>query len=240
MSLFQDKVTAQATRLNSLHISSSNILLGYRVCWQPIIKHVDPTLHLSQQSKIIKQFRRILLPCIKVNRNFPCAVIPIALAFGGLGMKIMELENGLESISHLISFWDSATTASNLLRVSLEFLQLKAGTTCLVLNKPFSPHSQLSIPKWFSSVQDILDTYQLEITIPSLTIPNPSSDNYIKIIDLSVWLKTFSTQQIKQINAVRLALQACFISDLLRPRSNRIMDCYWQGSQDKHSKSSYN
>ena len=71
-------------------MSPCDILLGYRGHWWPAIKHMDSTLHLSQ-NKIKKTFsdssENILLPRIKVNRHFPCALIPIALAFGGLVLK---------------------------------------------------------------------------------------------------------------------------------------------------------
>ena len=52
-------------------------------------------------------------------------------------------------------------------------------------------------------------------------------------------MKAFSAQQIKQINNVCLALQLHFISDILRPMSNRMMDCYSLGSIYKCSKISY-
>ena len=120
----------------------------------------------------------------------------------GLGLKIQELEQGIESISYLISLWESATPASNLLRISLEFLQLEVGTTDLALNKPFSSYSQLTTPGWFTSVQEFLDTHQLEITILSLTTPSPSLSNDITIIESIVSIKAFSAQQIKKINNV--------------------------------------
>ena len=90
------------------------------------------------------------------------------------------------------------------------------------------------------SVWEFLDFYHVEITIPSLTLPSPSSDNDVAITNFAISLKTFNKRQIKQINTFRLALKVCFIYDLLRLRSNRIMDCYQKGSKDKFSKSLFN
>ena len=97
-----------------------------------------PVLHLSQQSNTLRKFHRGLLPRIKVNRNFLLALMPIALSFEGLGFKTLELEQGLESISRLISIWVSGTHVSNLFRISLAFLQLEVGSADIDLNKSFS------------------------------------------------------------------------------------------------------
>ena len=73
-------------------MSPCDILLGHKVHWWPSIKHMAPTLHISQQSNMLRQFHRSLLPRVKFNRNFSCVLIPISLDFGGLGLKTMELE----------------------------------------------------------------------------------------------------------------------------------------------------
>ena len=143
---------------------------------------------------MLRQFHRSLLPRIKFNRNFPFTIISIDLALGGLGLRTLELEQGLKSISHLISLWDSSTPTSNLLRVSLEFLKLEVSKSDLALNKSFSPCGSLATLGWLTSVWELLDAYQLSITIPSLTIPNPSFTNEITITDLAVSVKSFNKQ----------------------------------------------
>ena len=72
--------------------------------------------------------------------------IPIDLAVGGVGARALELDHGIESISHLMSLWELATLDSIVLRVSLELLQLKVSAADLALNKPFLPRSHLSTP----------------------------------------------------------------------------------------------
>lgn len=164
----------------------------------------------------------------------------ISSAVGSLGFRTLELKQGLESVSHLIFLWDTATSEFNLLRFSLECLQLEFGSMYLSLNKYFSLCAHLDTPGWLASVWEYLDFYHPEITIPSLTLTNPSSANDVAIVDFAIALKHFNMLQIKQIDTFRLALKSYFISDLLRPRSNAIMDCYWKGSKDKFSKSLFN
>ena len=109
-----------------------------------------------------------------------------------------------------------------------------------MLNKSFSLHGHLATPGWLMSVWEFLDFYHVEITIPSLIFPSPSSANDVAITDFAMSLKTFNRRQIKQIDTVRLALKVCFISNLLIPRSNRIMNCYWKGTKDKFYKIIFN
>ena len=82
--LFQDQVAALTTTLNSLQMSPCDMLLGCKVYWWPAIKYMALALILSQQSNVLRQFHRSLLPRIKVNRNFPVDLIPISPALGGL------------------------------------------------------------------------------------------------------------------------------------------------------------
>ena len=105
-----------------------------------------PSLNLSQQSHVLRQFHLSLFPRTKVNRNLLVALIQISLEFGGLGFRTLELEQGIESILHLISLWVKATSSSNILRVSLEYLQLEVGSKDLALNKSFLLHSYMATP----------------------------------------------------------------------------------------------
>ena len=115
-------------------------------------KHTTSALYISQQSNVLGQFHRSLLPRIKVNRNFPLALIHINPALGGLGLKTLDLEQGLRSISQLIYLWDSVNPDSNLLRVRLEFMQLEVGSARLALNASFSLHGYLDTTGWLESV----------------------------------------------------------------------------------------
>ena len=81
MSLIQDRVAALTTKLSSLHMHPYDILRGYKECWWSAIKYVSPSLKFFQQSSMLIQFHHSLLPQIKVNRNFKCALIPISPDF---------------------------------------------------------------------------------------------------------------------------------------------------------------
>ena len=54
ISLFQDKVAALTTTLNSSHICLCDMLLEYDVYWWPTIKSMAPDLNLSQQINVLR------------------------------------------------------------------------------------------------------------------------------------------------------------------------------------------
>ena len=90
-SLFQDRVAVLTTKLNYLHMPLCGILLIYRVHWSLSMNHVTPAIHLSQQRITLRQFHLSLAPRIKVHRNFPHVLLPIAQAFDGLRLKALQL-----------------------------------------------------------------------------------------------------------------------------------------------------
>ena len=71
-------------------------------------------------------------------------MIPSTAAVGGLGLKSLELEQGMESLSHLVGLWISNTPFSALLRTSLELLQLEVGTGTCMLHSSFKKLSCLA------------------------------------------------------------------------------------------------
>ena len=46
---------------------------------------------------------------------------------GGLGLRSLQMEQGLETIFQLISLWNAPTPAFYLFRSSLELLKIEAG-----------------------------------------------------------------------------------------------------------------
>jgi len=50
----------------------------------------------SLSSNILQPLYRSMLPKLGVNRNFPHAMIPVALVVGGLSLRSLEIEQGLE------------------------------------------------------------------------------------------------------------------------------------------------
>ena len=55
-----------------------------------------PALTLSLSGDILQPLHQSLITKLGVNRNFPRAIIPVTLAVGGLRLRLLDIEQGLE------------------------------------------------------------------------------------------------------------------------------------------------
>jgi len=61
-----------------------------------------PALTLPMKGDVLHLFYRVLLPKIRVNRNFLKAMVLVATTVRGLGLKSLELEQGLERLGYIL------------------------------------------------------------------------------------------------------------------------------------------
>ena len=69
-----------------------------------MIKHVALMLTLSLTNNILCPLHRALLSKNGVNRNFPITIVPVSPAVGELGLRSLEIEQGLEQLGLLIAY----------------------------------------------------------------------------------------------------------------------------------------
>ena len=108
------------------------------------------TLTLSPKDNLLRPLHRALLPKIGINRNFPITMIPASPVIGSLGLCSLKLEQDLEQLSLLTTFWPNETLSKPLLTTSLELLQLEAGSSKFILYLSFDTCSHLTTKYWFT------------------------------------------------------------------------------------------
>ena len=95
-----------------------------------------PTLILDLAQNILQPFYHRLLPRIKVNRNIPIALILLLYYMGGFKLHSIKIEQTIEALSLIISYFNSTLPTNDLLKQSLEYLQLKLDLDTLILLDP--------------------------------------------------------------------------------------------------------
>ena len=60
-------------------------------------------LTLPISGNMLWLLHRALLLKLSTNRNFPLTMIPLVAAVSSLGLKLLELEQGLERLAYLAS-----------------------------------------------------------------------------------------------------------------------------------------
>ena len=87
-----------------------------------------PVLTLPIKGNILQKFHCELLPRIKVNRNYPTNSIAAPEVFEGLGLKHLQMEQGVEAINLNVFMWDVDHPSQFLLKDILELMQLQSGS----------------------------------------------------------------------------------------------------------------
>ena len=116
-------------------------------------------------------------------------------------------------------------------------LQLEVGSSSFVLRLPFNRHAILTTACWVTSVWEFCSKHSLLPYLPTFSLPMPTCSNDKAIMDVALNCTPFSKSQLHQINLVRLYLRIFFLSDLVRPLSSRVTDCYMLGYKDAWSDS---
>ena len=86
---------------------------------------------------ILGLFYRTLLAWLRVNRNFPMAMIIAPLSVSSLGLSLMEVQQIVEVIDLFISLYNLLLLVKFLLRDSLELLQLESELITPVLEENY-------------------------------------------------------------------------------------------------------
>ena len=119
---FQDKLSQYTNSLISSNLSPSKMIIGYNTFWWPSIKFIAPTLTLDPLNNLLQKFYQSLLPRLGINQNIPKVLISIPFYIGGFQLKALEIEQCIESISTIITYFSSPLSTANLLKHSLEYL----------------------------------------------------------------------------------------------------------------------
>ncbi len=97
----------------------------------------------------------VFLQKMGFNKCFPRAVAFGPVEMGGLALRDLAVEQGILQIRRLPEHIYHQTEAGDLLLISLQYLQMEAGTVDHILEHPLSTFSYIT-PCWLSSIRTFL------------------------------------------------------------------------------------
>jgi hypothetical protein len=147
------------------------------------------------------------------NRNFPRAVAFAPESMGGLDLRHLPTEQGLSQIRFLFEHVYNDTLTGKMMLISLESLQLEAGTASLLLTDP-TPYLPYITPCWITSLRDFLRINQISIQFETPWNCRLSRRHDRFIMDVLRIDGNFSDQELINLNATRLFLQVATLSDI--------------------------
>jgi hypothetical protein len=163
MGLFNDdfdflltKAKRYATRLEASSLGSYDSLMFYKTSFLNGVGYSFPVVPLSFEAAKLLQtpMTKVLLNEISFNRNFSRAVAYGPLAFGGLAILTVYVEQGIAKVALIMRHMSSESELGKLITISLRAAQLEAGVSWDILGKPQTiPHMSNS---WIKALMDFL------------------------------------------------------------------------------------
>lgn len=165
---------------------------------------------------------RICLSKMGYNNCMPREVVYGPKSLGGLGLHDYYVEQGIRQISALVGHVRQSSTTGNMMLLELQWCQMQAGTSILLLESPQIPIDYIETC-WIMSIRDFLCTYNLHLNLTSnIALPQLQCINDSFVMDL-LWVNgECSAQELQRLNACRMFLQITRISDIAHPDGKTI------------------
>ena len=122
------------------------------------------------------------------------------------------------------------TLTGQLLRSSLELLQLELGTTQSVLSLPWHPWHVLATPGWLKHTWRDLQHYGFQVQDRLERPHHPGSTAAQPLMDVVIQ-HGFSPHVLKAFNICRQYLHVFWVTDLLTASGTRLDPHLWKGVQ---------
>ena len=212
--VLRDKAGAFAILLKSPRLSPTDIRIFHKTMYGPAMKYPLSAMAVDEEELNCIQTSVIpaMLQKLGINRNLPTAIRHGPTEFGGMALLDLRTELGIETIKYLRNAVYAQSATGLLIILTLKHLQQEAGIGEHLLECP-DIHIPYLTPTWITSIRQYMSNHNLTMTITDVSAPqlNRAGDSFIMTAS---HLARYTAIQQKDINLVRMYLQATFLSDL--------------------------
>ena len=207
-------------------------LAAFDTMWFPSLSYGLGTTNLShnQLNQIQKPVVNHILPAMGYNRHFPRAIVYGSRRFAGLSLKHLYSDQGIKHVLQLIKYYRADNSVGRLMKISIRWLRLIAGTSFCPLSNPYYNFQYIDHP-WFCTTLRFLKE-----TKASLETDDPLQ--YLSRVDDSCLMEDFQLSdptlaELVHLNRCRLYLRVLTLSDIVTDHQIR-REC-WTGRQPQPS-----
>ena len=214
LQVLREKSDGMANRIRSSRITANNMQTFLRTMYAPAMLYALPAIATDEENlaSVQTSMLSIALQKLGASKTTPTAIRHGPLAFGGLNLLDLRTELGISQIRLLRQAIYSDSEAGKLLLVSIKYTQIEAGIPDPILERPDIYVSYIT-PTWITSLRQFLYTHNITITLTD-TLRIIYSGKEDQCIMASDSIRRYTPQQQRDINLVRLHLQAITLSDL--------------------------
>ena len=168
----------------------------------------------------LRKLYRRMLPYLGVNRNIKAGWRHLHSSFSGIGLRKLLTEVVIGRINLFLQHYDTPSTLGKKLTISLQCLQLEAGTNGCPLLTPYHPMGPLTTPSWVRSFWQGLDYYnvKMDIDYPVQPIPREEDDLLCNIFCCA----DPPSVELLSLNRCRIAWELLFLSDMTSANGKHI------------------
>jgi hypothetical protein len=211
------------------------------------------SLTRKQWNTLMSPLLAAILPKARISRSFPWKVIFAPLSRQGLGLIHPHDRQFLAQIQTVFRHSDRTSPTGQLMRTSLEQLQLELGIPEPVFESSFTTFGVLSTPCWLSHIWEYCDSKGITLVahLPDASLqaadpwkPLHSQTLSKQTTDDKFLMKLFSSHDYQgetlfALNVCRMYLNATTISDITTADGLFITTNAWTGHRDENKRSPY-
>ena len=234
LQVLKEKSDRMANQLQSSRITANNMETFLRTMYTPAMTYVLPSVAADEENLASVQASMLstALQKLGASKTTPTAIRHGPHLYGGLNLVDLRTESGISQIRFLRHAIYSGSEAGKLLLISLKYTQIEAGIQEQLLENPNIYVSYIA-PTWLTSLRQFLYTHNITITLTDTLqiVYSGKSDQCIMNIG---FLTRYTHQQQRDINLVRLYLQAITLSDLSDPNGKTIRSTALNGHREEN------
>jgi hypothetical protein len=225
----KEKSETMAHRLQRSRLSHTLSMLYYQTTYLPAIGYSLPvtsmtTVQLQQAQTFMNS---VILNKLGFNRHYPRAAAYAPLQEFGVGLRDLRIEQGLAQIQALLNYIGTGHKVGNVMLISYRTLQLEAGVHFALLEQPHKPIPYLT-SCWFTSLREFCNAHDITINVKENQVLTPSRANDQSLMEIALASKSFTPQELIDINLVRIYLQVCNMSDICNAMGNQVTETAWR------------
>lgn len=221
----KSKADTYASRLWTSNLYKMDVYMFHRSTYVPSMTYSLPLTTISRSDLNLIQRRAIgsILNGLGVNKNFPRKVAFGPKSMCGLALLDLSVDQGVRGITRLMNKLYCKDVVGDMILIELRMLQLESGSGSHLLEDPTNDIPYLT-PCWITSLRAFMAENDITAKVTKARKTELSREHDRYIMDDIRSLETFSTDELKDINACRIHLQVTTLSDIVEADGKRITD----------------
>lgn len=213
----QNKSNTMAAHLYASRITPTHMQTFLRTMYAPSMLYALPAVAVDEEelARVQTSMMAVALQKLGASKTTPTAIRHGPTELGGLNIIDLRTEIGIRNLKFFRDAIFSESEAGNLLLISIKYTQIEAGISENILERPDIALSYLT-PTWITSLRQFMYQHNVAATLTDTLCIRYSGSKDQCIMD-SPTLSRYNPQQKRDINLVRLYLQAITLSDLSTP-----------------------